>query len=373
MFWDRLSLVGGLVFSVAVLAAGATCAQVPDRGDGPPPTFFSPPGGPTDGAIIMHPPIPPGKVPPVIWQAGDAMQEMIRPSDHWVGLQCGKMDPALRAHLGLDEDQGVLVEAVVQESPAAKAGIEKYDVLTKAGKRKLTKVQDLIDEVDSVKDGKLSVELIRKGQKKTVEVTPEKRPEMAPPGEEAAENPAEEWQNFFDYMQKWEPGRDGRPSMKLRFWRQPGTILPNQPKQADKLPDNVQIQIRRQGDKPVEIEVTRGDESWKVNESELDKLPGDIRPYVEEMLGKPKQPLGWPVMPPEGFKVPNPLQGREDLLEKRLENMNRRFDRIEKSLKELFDKPFANPEENPKDEPKDKPEEETKPKAPELKPSDAEA
>lgn len=373
MFWDRLSLVGGLVFGVAVLAAGAACAQVPDRGDGPPPTFFSPPGGPTDGAIIMRPPIPPGQVPPVIWQAGDPMQEMIRPSDHWVGLQCGRMDPALRAQLGLDEDQGVLVEAVVNESPAAKAGIEKYDVLTKAGKRKLTKVQDLIDEVDAVKEGKLPVELIRKGKKKTVDVTPEKRPEMTPPGEKAAEKPAEEWQNFFDYMQKWEPGKDGRPSMKLRFWRQPGTILPNQPKRADKLPDNVQIQIRRQGDKPVEIEVTRGDESWKVKEGELDKLPGDIRPYVEEMLGKPKPPRGWPVIPPEGFKVPNPLQGREDLLEKRLENMNRRFDRIEKSLKELFDRPSAEPGDKPKDEPKENPKEKTKPKAPELKPSDAEA
>ena len=177
MSWDRVSLVGGVLFCVVVLAAGAVCAQLPERADGPPPTFFSPPGGDTGGAIIMQPPIPPGAVPQVIWQNGDQMQEVIKPSDHWVGLQCGRMDAALRVQLGLDEDEGVLVEAVVEESPAAKAGVEKYDVLIKAGDRKVTKVQDLIDEVDKVKEGKLSVELIRKGKKKTVELTPEKRPE----------------------------------------------------------------------------------------------------------------------------------------------------------------------------------------------------
>lgn len=371
MFWDRVSLVGGVFFCVVVLAAGAVCAQLPERADGPPPTFFSPPGGDTGGAIIMQPPIPPGAVPQVIWQNGDQMQEVIKPSDHWVGLQCGRMDAALRAQLGLDEDQGVLVEAVVEESPAAKAGVEKYDVLIKAGDRKVTKVQDLIDEVDKVKEGKLSVELIRKGKKKTVELTPEKRPEAPEVGDEPVGDVNSEWNKFFDYMQQWEPGKDGRPAMKFRFWRQPGTIMPSQPKPGDKLPGNVKVEIRKEGDKPAEIDVTRGDESWTVKEGELDKLPDDLRPHVERMLGRPKRPMGWPVVPPQGFKVPNPMEGREGMFEKRFEDMNRRFDRIERSLKDLFDRSDKKPEIKPKDEPKEKPKEESRPEAP--KPSSAAA
>ncbi len=363
MVWNRPGCIAGM-FACVMLMAGAVAAQ-DRRGDYPPPTFFSPPGSATNGAIIMHPPIPPGNVPQVIWQSGGEMPEAIRPSDHWVGVQCGRMELALRAQLGLAEDQGVLVVAVVDDSPAAKAGIEKYDVLVQAGDRKLTKVQDLIDEVDAVKDGKLSVVLIRKAKKKTVELTPEKRPAMEPPSKEPNEESIGEWKNFLEHMQQWEPGKDGRPSMKFRFWRQPGTILPSQPKPGEKVPGNVKIQIRKEGGKPTEIEVTRDGESWTVKEGELGKLPDDLRPHVERMLSKPKAPVGWPGVPPEGFKVPNPLEGREGMIDKRFEDMNRRFDRIEKSLEKLFDRPAKQPKVEPKDGPKVDPEpkEPPKPKA----------
>lgn len=364
MSWNRLGRIAGMC-TCFMLVVGTVAAQdlrtVPGPEGGgafPPPTFFSPPGSATNGAIIMHPPIPPGNVPQVIWQSGDEMQEVIKPSDHWVGVQCGRMDAALRAQLGLDEEQGVLVVAVVDDSPAAKGGIEKYDVLVQAGDRKLTKVQDLIDEVDAVKDGKLSVVLIRKAKKKTLELTPEKRPAMEAPSDKPAEDTIGEWKDFFEHMKQWEPGKDGRPSMKFRFWRQPGTILPSPPKPGEKVPDNVKIHINKEGDQPAEIEVTRDGESWSVKEDELDKLPADLRPHVERMLGKPKPPVGWPGFPPEGFKVPKPLEGGEGVLDRRFEDMNRRFDRIEKSLEKLFDRP------KPKDAPKDKPKADPEPKEP---------
>lgn len=192
----------------------------------------------------------------------------------------------IQAQLNLKEGQGIVVEAVVEDSPGAKAGIKQYDVLVRAGDRELTKVQDLIDEVDKVKAGKLSIELVRQGEKMTVEVTPEKRPPSAPPSGEAVDDSADEWRGFFDYMQQWEPGKDGRPSMKFRFWRQPGTFLPGGPKPEERLPGNVTVHIEKKGDQPASIEVTRDGKSWNVTENELDKLPGDLRPHVERMLGK---------------------------------------------------------------------------------------
>lgn len=397
MVWNKLIRRAGIwTCTVLITVSGAAAQDRPDgrrpegRGFYPPPTFLTPPGSPADptgGAIIMHPPIPPGGMPPVFWQTGDEPQEMIKPSDHWVGLQCSKIDPALQAQLGLEEGKGVLVEAVVKDSPGAKAGIEKYDVLIRAGDRELTRVQDLIDEVDKVKNGKLSIELIRKGEKKTVELTPEKRPPIEALDHEAVGESPEEWKNFFDYMQQWEPGKDGRPSMKFRFWRQPGTILPGQPSPAERLPDNVKIEIRKEGEKPAEIKVTRGDESWSVNENELDKLPEDLRPHIERMLGAAHGPTGWWGITPQGFKLPdaaqdwgsmiekrfeemnrridrlpNPLEGQDGVLEKRFEDMNRRLDQLRNSIDELRGRRREKAKDEVKDQPQPEPESTDQPK-----------
>ncbi len=371
MSCSRLSRVAVIAASIVVLAVGVSLGQVPDPRDAPPPTFFAPPGDkpvaqetpleapgmrrqrtgalyppPTflappatrrNGRLIMQPQISPGNMPQVIWQGGNQPQEAIRPSDHWIGVQCGRVSEALRAQLGLDEKQGILVMNVVDESPAAEVGIEKYDVLTQAGDRKLTKAQDLIDEVDAVKDGKLSIELIRMGKKKKVEATPEKRPAFKalddePSDDEPTNDSEENWKDFFDHMQKWEPGEDGRPSMKFQFWRQPGTILPNKSKPAGKLPGNVKIQIRKEGDKPVEIEVVRGDETWNVNENRLNELPDDLRPHIERMLNRPHSPVDYWKFLPKDFKVPNPLEGREGMIEKRFEEMNRRIEQLPNPL-----------------------------------------
>ena len=89
------------------------------------------------------------------------------------------MPAALRAQLNLPEKQGLLVEGVAPESPAAKAGIEQYDILLRAGDKPLTEPRDLVEAVQAAKDGKLTIELIRGGQHKTIEATPAKRPEEA--------------------------------------------------------------------------------------------------------------------------------------------------------------------------------------------------
>ncbi len=390
MLWNRLIQGAALCGCLLAWMADAGVGQVLEPEKSPPPTFFTPPGRHADGAIVMPPPMRPGKVPDVIWRQGDGPMEAIRPSDHWVGLQCGLVSPALRAQLGLEEEQGVLVEEVVQESPGAKAGIQRFDVLVQAGDRKLTKVQDLVDEVDKVKNAPLAIELIRKGEKVAVEVTPEKRPPIAAPGDESAEDSEGEWSNFFDYMQHWKPGQDGRPSMKLRFWRQPGTILPSRPKPVETLPGNVKIQIRKQGDAPAEIEVTRGDETWSVNEDELDQLPADLRPHVERWLGAPHGPARRWEAPSEPLKLPNALEnmiekrfdemnrrldqlpnplGKDGVIEKRFEEMNRRLDQMRDSLNELRGKSEEAPQVEPKVEEELEPEAAPEPEAPEPKAS----
>ena len=335
--WFAVVLGCVLTLLAAGVALGQEAGQAPppEPGQMPPPTFLTPFGGiGGDGAMMPPPAVPAaGSFPPGGWQvAGERMP--VKPSEYWIGLQCTVVRPELRFHLGLADDVGILVEALVDKSPAAKAGIEKYDVLTQAGEKKLTKVQDLIDAVDAVKEGALKVELVRGKEQKSVEVTPEKRPPVEAPGPDAAFSPSGDWQKFYDFMKQWEPGKGGRPSMRLRFWHPGAIITGDGPGDAGaaKLPKNVTIKIQKEGEHPAELAVTRGDQTWNVKEDDLSALPDDLRPYVERMLGKAgaigRLPLGGEAFAPFSLE-------RDGRLEKRLDELKGRVDELRQTVEEL--------------------------------------
>ena len=53
--------------------------------------------------------------------AGEDRNDNEGRSDYWLGLVVGPVRDTLRTHLGLPEDQGLLVLQVVDDSPAQKA------------------------------------------------------------------------------------------------------------------------------------------------------------------------------------------------------------------------------------------------------------
>lgn len=124
---------------------------------------------------------------------------------------------------------------------------------------------------------------------------------------------------------------------------------------GSKLPENMSVEIHKEGAKPAEITVHRGDESWHVTQDELDKLPADVRRHVEPMLGwgfrvpqqmssmfrgrttppgeapreaeRPRGPRG-PGQPGE----PRPDAGGDD---SRFERLDRRIDQLQQGLERL--------------------------------------
>ena len=111
------------------------------------------------------------------------------------------------------------------------------------------------------------------------------------------------------------------------------------------LPGNVTIAVTRQGDKPAKILVTRGEQKWEVAENELDKLPADLRPYVERMLGRgaasmvmdyvPAYPVPRPVPPPPKVQTLRAEPTPSTNIEKRLEEMNHQLENLRHSVDEL--------------------------------------
>lgn len=95
-----------------------------------------------------------------------------------IGVSLTEVPDSLRAHIKLAEGAGIMVGAVVPESPATKAGLQQYDILLKAGDRDLKQPKDLQDLVDAAETKPLSLTLQRAGEQKMIDVTPIKREDL---------------------------------------------------------------------------------------------------------------------------------------------------------------------------------------------------
>lgn len=95
-----------------------------------------------------------------------------------IGVSLSEVPASLRAHLTLPEGAGIMVGAIVPDSPAAKAGLQQYDVLLKSGDRELKVAKDLQEIVDASEGKTVSVALQRKGQPLTLDLTPVKREDL---------------------------------------------------------------------------------------------------------------------------------------------------------------------------------------------------
>ena len=74
--------------------------------------------------------------------------------------------------MAIPEGEGLLVEHVAADSPAAKAGIQRHDVLMRVGDQKLLSAEQFVKLIHQQKPGeKCSLELMRQGKKDNVEVT----------------------------------------------------------------------------------------------------------------------------------------------------------------------------------------------------------
>ncbi len=205
-------------------------------------------------------------------------------SDYFIGVECRPVPDALRAHLSLKEGEALLVEQVLPGSPGARAGIQRYDVLVGANNRVLKTVADLVKAIDSVGGKKLVLQITRAGKPIAIDVTPAKRPANMPMPAVPLVGPVE-WDNVLRWLERTRPGEAGRPPLRFRLFP-PGAILPPDIATLPPLPGDVTIIVTRQGGQPTKIHVSRNDRKWDVGESDLDKLPADIRPYVERMLGR---------------------------------------------------------------------------------------
>ena len=90
----------------------------------------------------------------------------------WLGVSIQKVTPELASSLGLADSRGALVAEVTGESPAAKSGMERGDVIVGFNGKKVEESSALPRLVAETAVGKtVPVEVVRNGKTKTLEVT----------------------------------------------------------------------------------------------------------------------------------------------------------------------------------------------------------
>ena len=168
---DQQSLVDLLQTDAAISPGNSGGALVNGRGEivGINEAYLPP----STGAVSLGFAIPSTTVVDVVRQ----LLENGRASHAFLGITPQAITPEIADQLGLDRTTGVLVSEVEQGGPAADAGIQPGDVLTRMGSRELEGVEDLLDELRQHEAGDhVQITLVRGGRTQQVEVTLAERP-----------------------------------------------------------------------------------------------------------------------------------------------------------------------------------------------------
>jgi S1-C subfamily serine protease len=95
----------------------------------------------------------------------------------WIGVEPQELTPELADHLGLPGAQGVVVAGVLQDGPAAQAGIRPGDVISRVGDTPVRDVAGLLAAVAARQPGVATeVEVQRRDGRRTLTVIPARRP-----------------------------------------------------------------------------------------------------------------------------------------------------------------------------------------------------
>jgi membrane-associated protease RseP (regulator of RpoE activity) len=93
--------------------------------------------------------------------------------DSLLGIHVKPVDEVLRSHLGLGEGKGFVVAAVADESPAAKAGVTKNDILLTVAGKEISGLEMLSQTLRESSDKAVMLGIIREGKRLSYEMKPE--------------------------------------------------------------------------------------------------------------------------------------------------------------------------------------------------------
>jgi Do/DeqQ family serine protease len=100
----------------------------------------------------------------------------------WIGIEPMALTPELAETFGLKATEGVLISGVLQNGPAAKAGLRPGDLLLKVAGHPVATVGEVLTQVAALAPGqRVAFDVMRRHEPLTLQVTPAQRPKIKGP------------------------------------------------------------------------------------------------------------------------------------------------------------------------------------------------
>lgn len=110
----------------------------------------------------------------------DLDRDVVVSAEHYrIGVTLSEADETLRQQLRLATGEGLVVTEVLDDSSAAKAGIQVHDVLTMLDAKRLTTVEVINAQIQELKDKSVELRLLRNGKEVTLQIAARKTQEAA--------------------------------------------------------------------------------------------------------------------------------------------------------------------------------------------------
>lgn len=95
----------------------------------------------------------------------------------WIGVEPQDLNPELAQTFGIERQEGVIITGVLQNGPAAQAGVKPGDVIVSVETQAVRNVPELLSKVATLVPGTSStIEVLRAGQTLSLSVVPGRRP-----------------------------------------------------------------------------------------------------------------------------------------------------------------------------------------------------
>src|SRR6056297_391128 len=95
----------------------------------------------------------------------------------WLGIVYGPVTDKVQSYFELENKNGVMVHRVMEDSPAAKAGLQQYDIIKEIDKQPIKKLEDVSEIINKTEIGDtIMIKVIREGTSKILFSEIEKKP-----------------------------------------------------------------------------------------------------------------------------------------------------------------------------------------------------
>ena len=129
----------------------------------------------------------------------------------WMGVRSAPLSDAMRAQVDVPEAQGVVLDVVAPDGPAARAGLAVYDILLTLNGAPVLGVDDFRAKLQKAKpQQQMAVTYLRKGREGEASVTLDTPPAQAAAGN-ASETPAERM--LREMQERMAAGKSGKTTV----------------------------------------------------------------------------------------------------------------------------------------------------------------